>query len=112
MVIFISTANGSWRSYVIGSVCLSLCLDCQQDYSKSAQLISRKLRVMVGLTSGKNRLTFGVDPVPDHFLTALSITECGSLGDLLAFHIFTFNNQLLFYETQLNQFTTFLVVIQ
>ena len=42
-------------------VCLPV---CPQDYCNSNQPISLKLGHMIGPTNGKNRLTFGGDPVP------------------------------------------------
>jgi len=47
-----------------------LCV-CHGDYCKSNQSISVKLDVTIKPTNGKNRLTFGGDPVPD--------TDSGSL---------------------------------
>ena len=75
--------------------CVCACI-CQQDYCKSNQLISLKIDVMTGPSNGKNRLTFGGDPVtdktriPDHFFylnifISIGIEGKGILGNLLAF---------------------------
>ena len=53
------------------TVCLSVCLSVSvstitsSGLLKSNQLISLKLDVVIGPSNGKNRLTFGGDPVAD-----------------------------------------------
>jgi len=42
----ITSANGSWRGYIIGSVCVFVCVS-EHDYCKSNQPISSKLAAIV-----------------------------------------------------------------
>jgi len=68
--IYLLPPSTKLADYVIDRVCVCLSV-CQQDYCKSNQSISLKLGVMIGPTTGKNRLTVGVNPIPD--------TDSGSL---------------------------------
>jgi len=52
--------------YVVGAVCLSVCLSiCEEHYCKSNQPIWLKFADMIGTTNEKNWLTFGGDLVRD-----------------------------------------------
>ena len=70
--LFLSPPTRRGGSYAIRSVSLSFVLPiCEQVYSKSNQLISSKLRIMIGPTNRKNWLTFDGNPDTD--------TDFGSL---------------------------------
>jgi len=62
---FLSPPTTVGRGYVIGFVCLYICLSVfQHESCKGYQPILSKLEFMIGPSCRKNGLTFGRDPIP------------------------------------------------